>query len=68
MNVDDVPIVSSVVDAGPSDRVFDSLLLVGPLVIGLVVLLGTNVLTRVIAGAYIGLFVAYVVYRAVADQ
>ena len=39
MKLGDLPIVSTVFEAGADDRVFDSLLLLGPLVIGLVIVL-----------------------------
>lgn len=63
MRLVDLPVVSSVVEAGPDDRVYDALLLSGPLVILLVVLLGSTVATRAVAGAYVAAFVAYVLYR-----
>jgi hypothetical protein len=59
----DLPVVSAVFEAGADDRIFDSLLFFGPLVIGLVVVLGRSILTEVIAAAYIAVFVAYVLYR-----
>lgn len=64
MNVADLPVVSDVFDAGADDRVFDALLLCGPLVIGLVVVLGRWWFTEALAVAYIAVFVAYVLYRA----
>lgn len=68
MRLADLPVVAEVVDAGPDDRVFDALLLVGPVVVLLIVLLGSNILTRGLAGAYVASIVAYVCYLAVAGE
>jgi hypothetical protein len=64
----DIPIVASVVDAGADDRVFDSMLLVGPVVIAVIALLGRSVVTELLAVAYIVTFVSYVLYRATAAE
>jgi hypothetical protein len=61
----DIPVVSAVFEAGADDRVFDSLLLIGPLVIGLIVVLGRSLVTEAIAIAYIAVFVGYTLYRGV---
>jgi hypothetical protein len=61
----DLPLVSAVVDAGADDRIFDSLLLLGPLVVAVIVLLGRSMLTEVLAVAYIAVFVGYGLYRGV---
>ncbi|AGN01028.1 hypothetical protein L593_05395 [Salinarchaeum sp. Harcht-Bsk1] len=63
MNLDDLPVVSQVFESGADDRVFDSLLLLGPVVIVLIVLLGRSLLTAVLAVFYLGVFCGYVVYR-----
>lgn len=64
MNILDLPILSHILESGADDRVFDFLLLVGPLVIALVAALGRTLLTRAIAFAYIGVFVAHILYRS----
>jgi hypothetical protein len=64
----EIPVVSTVVDAGADDRVFDSMLLVGPVVIAIIALLGRSVVTELLAVAYILTFVSYVVYRATAAE
>lgn len=63
MKPSDLPVVSVVFEAGAEDRVFDSLLLVGPLVIVLVAVLGRSLLTTGLAMGYIAVFVTYVLYR-----
>jgi len=59
----DLPIASSVLDAGADDRVLESLLLVGPLAIGSIVVLGRSALTEALAVAYLATFVTYALYR-----
>lgn len=61
----DIPVVSAVFEAGADDQVFDSLLLIGPLVIGLIVVLGRSFVTEAVAVAYIAAFVGYTLYRGV---
>ena len=63
----DLPVVSAVVEAGADDRIFDSLLLIGPLVIGLMVLLGRSFVTEAVAVVYIAVFVGYTLYRAIRE-
>ncbi|GAB6861988.1 hypothetical protein ACFR97_03810 [Haloplanus litoreus] len=67
MNPRDLPVISDVFEAGADDRVFDSLLLLGPLVIGLVVVLDRSFVTETLALAYIAVFVGYVLYRGAAQ-
>jgi len=61
----DIPVVSAVLEAGADDRVFDSLLLTGPLVIGLIVVFGRSLVTEAVSIAYIAAFVGYTLYRGV---
>jgi len=68
MKLAEIPFVSTVVDSGADDRVFDSLLLLGPVVIVVVTLLGRSLLTEAIALAYVCAFVAYVLYRGVREH
>ncbi len=63
MKLSDLPVVSYVFEAGADNRVFDSLLLFGPLVIGLVVILGRTLVTEILAAVYIVVFVAYTLYQ-----
>jgi len=65
MKLGDLPIVSTVFEAGADDRVFDLLLLLGPLVIGLVIVLNRSLLTEALGVAYLGVFVTYVLYRGI---
>ena len=63
----DLPVVSAVVEAGADDRIFDSLLLIGPLIIGLIVLLGRSLVTEAVVVVYIAVFVGYTLYRAIRE-
>ena len=64
----DLPVVSHVFESGADDRVFDTLLLVGPLVILMIAGLGRMLLTEALAVAYLTVFVAYVIYRGFSDD
>ena len=63
----DLPVVSYVFEAGADDRIFDSLLLIGPLVIGLIVLLGRSFVTEAVAVVYIAVLVGYTLYGAIRE-
>lgn len=65
MKVSTLPVISIVFEAGADDRVLDSLLLVGPLLIGLVAVLDRSLVTEVLAFAYITLVVTYPLYQGV---
>lgn len=68
MKLRSVPGVSDLFEAGADDRVFDSLLFVGPLVIGLIVVLNRSVATEALAVAYIAVFVIYSLYRGLREN
>lgn len=59
----DLPVIAYVIEAGADDRVLDSLLLLGPLVIGMAVVLNRSLFTEALAAAYIALFVMHTLYR-----
>lgn len=63
MSADHVPGLRWVLDTGPDDRVFDSLLVSGPLLIVLLALLGRTPLTTTIAVGYLGVFAGYTLYK-----
>ncbi|WP_396612554.1 hypothetical protein ACH9L7_04565 [Haloferax sp. S1W] len=67
MKLDDFPVIYYVFEAGADNRVFDSLLLLGPLVIGLVVMLGRSLFTEVLAVVYIAVFVTYTLYQGIRE-
>lgn len=65
MRPDRWPVIGKVIEAGPDDRIFDGLLVVGPLIILLLAALGRSPLTMGIGATYIAAFVLYVLYRGV---
>lgn len=64
----DLPVVSSVIEAGADDRVLDSLLLGGPLIVGAIVVLERSLLTQALAVAYLVAFVTYTLYQGVRED
>ncbi|MDS0282625.1 hypothetical protein [Haloarcula onubensis] len=58
-----LPLVGHVRDAGADDGVFDTLLLVGPLVVVVVALVHRNAFTEALVLAYLTAFVGYILYR-----
>lgn len=67
MKLRNVPVVSYVFEAGADDWVFDSLLLVGPLVIGVIIVLERSLFTEALAVAYLAVFVTYVLYQGIQE-
>ncbi|QCS42438.1 hypothetical protein [Natrinema versiforme] len=65
MRINELPIVGELLESGAEDRIFDSLLLVGPLLILVIALVGRSVVTTGLAAAYVVFFVAYVLYRGI---
>jgi hypothetical protein len=65
MNPRDLPVLSSIIEAGTQDRFFDGLLLLGPLVVTVVAVLGRSRLTESVAAAYLVVFIGYVLYSTV---
>ncbi|MFA9418140.1 hypothetical protein [Natrinema sp. HArc-T2] len=63
MNLRDFPVVGDLLEAGAEDRVFDVLLLVGPLLILFIAVVGRSVLTSGGAIIYILFFILYIIYR-----
>lgn len=63
MNPENLPIVGMVFRYGAYDRVLDSILLFGPVVILSFVIFGRNPITTIVAGLYIFLFFGYVLYN-----
>lgn len=60
MKFGDLPVIELVFESGAKDRVFDGLLLVGPLVIVAIAVFGRSVVTAGIAVAYLAAFVLHV--------
>jgi len=62
MKLDRIPLIGQVINSGADDRVFDALLLAGPLVVVVLALVGRNLVTEGLAAAYLAVFVGYVLY------
>ena len=67
MNPQNLPVVSSIFEVGADDRVFDSLLLAGPLLLGIIIVLNRSLFTELLAFGYIAIFVVYTVYRGITE-
>ncbi|MFA9418149.1 hypothetical protein [Natrinema sp. HArc-T2] len=65
MKIGDLPFVGDPLEGGAEDQVFDSLLLLGPVIIALIAIVGRSVLTTAIAVAYLSSFVGYVLYQGI---
>jgi hypothetical protein len=63
MNLARLPLVSSILESGADDRIFDGLLLCGPVVIALIAVLGRTPVTVGLAGGYLVLFAGYLLYK-----
>ncbi|WP_433634368.1 hypothetical protein [Halomicrococcus sp. NG-SE-24] len=65
MNPEKLPFVGAVFRFGARDRVLDTILLLGPVVILAFVILGRNLLTKTVTGLYILSFIGYVLYNGI---
>lgn len=61
----DVPLVDQIVESGADDHVYDTFMLMGPLVLVIVAVVGRTLLTEVVVGAHLLAFTTYVVYNAI---
>ena len=65
MTPENIPYLGAVFRFGARDRVLDSILLAGPVVVLAMILLGRNPVTTVVAVLYVLSFVVYVLYKGV---
>jgi len=65
---EDIPVLAAVLESGPDDRVFDGLLLLGPVVVTLIAVLGRSPVTELLAVLYVSTFVCYVAYRGLTAE
>lgn len=61
MNPSGLPLVGWILESGPDDRVFDALLLTGPLIVALIALLGRSQVVEAIVIVYLVAIVGHVV-------
>lgn len=67
MNLDRIPILGNVLASGAEDRIFDGLMVIGPVLIIAIAILGRSIATVGLATMYIAVFVGYVVYKGTVD-
>lgn len=63
MKLVELPVVKQVLETGADDRVYDSLVLAGPIVIAIILIGGRSVLTVGLSLLYVGVFAAYLLYN-----
>jgi hypothetical protein len=62
MDPENLPLVGPVFEFGAQDRVLDTIMLSGPVVVLAIVVLGRSPLTEALVVLYVTSFVAYVLY------
>jgi len=67
VNLTDIPVVKQVFESGADDRVYDSLVLAGPILIAVILLVGRSLITLGLALSYVALFVFYLAYKGIID-
>lgn len=65
MNPENLPVVGAVFRFGARNRVLDTYVLLGPLVILTFAILGRNLFTVLVTALYILSFIAYVLYNGI---
>lgn len=60
MNLGRIPLVGWILASGPDDRVFDALLLIGPVIIALIALLGRSLVVEAIVVVFLVAIVGHV--------
>jgi hypothetical protein len=68
MKPENLPYVGAVFRFGARDRVLDSILLAGPVVVLAMAAFGRNLVTVALAALYVLSFVAYVAYKGIYRQ
>ncbi|MFB6079429.1 MAG: hypothetical protein ABEJ81_00255 [Haloferacaceae archaeon] len=68
MRVESIPVVGPLLAAGADDRVFDALLLLGPVAIVAIAVLGRTTVSEAIAIVYTGGFVVYVLSKGLSPE
>lgn len=63
MKPENLPYIGAVFRFGANDRVLDSILLLGPVVVLAMAVFGRNLVTGALAALYVLSFVGYVLYK-----
>ncbi|WP_436925075.1 hypothetical protein [Halosimplex amylolyticum] len=65
MDYENLPLIGPVFRFGAEDRVLDTILLAGPLVVLTMIVFGQSPVARALVGLYVATFAVYVVYNGV---
>ncbi|AOW79556.1 hypothetical protein HTSR_0356 [Halodesulfurarchaeum formicicum] len=68
MNPTAIPLVETVFEVGAQDRLFDGLLLIGPVLLVLIAAVGRTPLTMALAGGYIAAFLLHIGHRYAREE
>ncbi|XGI82997.1 hypothetical protein ACEU6E_06850 [Halorutilales archaeon Cl-col2-1] len=68
IDIDRIPVLRTVYEMGADDRVFDSLILVAPVLVVVIGVLGRNSLTTSLAVSYIGVFLVNLLRKALRKE
>lgn len=63
MNLQNLPLGEQIGEFGAGDPIFDVLMLIGPVIIGMIGIVGRTPLSRAIASGYLVFFVSYIIYK-----
>jgi len=67
MNPETLPVVGPVFEFGAQNRVLDSIMLLGPVVVLAIVLLGRTPLTTAFVALYVASFIGYFLYSGLTE-
>lgn len=68
MRLEQISVIGPLLAAGADDRIFDTLLVLGPVIIVAITLLGRNSASVALAVAYTTGFIAYILYKGVGGR
>ncbi|MDY6776104.1 MAG: hypothetical protein SV253_08555 [Halobacteria archaeon] len=68
IDIDRIPVLRTVYEMGADDRVFDSLILVAPVLVVVIGVLGRNSLTTALGVSYIGAFLVNLLRKALRKE
>lgn len=64
MTVTEFPVIKHVFESGAEDRIYDSLVIVGPIIVVLIVVTGRSIFTRGLAVSYLLIFCTHLLIKA----
>lgn len=66
MTPDSLPLIAWLSEASPGDPIFDSLMILGPILLLVVAIVGRTTATNFLVGIYVASFFVYVIYNGIA--